>query len=58
MTITLTPAQLDWYNRGLVLLMSVMRGRAAHGSSEQAVFAQWRLEGSLVEHDEIWETVG
>ena len=53
MTITLTPAQLDWYNRGIVLLMSVMRGRADHGQAERAVYDDWRLSGNVVElpHD-------
>jgi len=49
MPITLTPAQLDWYNRGIVLLMSVMRGRADHGQAERAVYDDWRLGGNVVE---------
>jgi len=45
MSVTLTPAQLDWYNRGVVLLMSVMRGRADHGTAERAVYDAWRHGG-------------
>lgn len=48
-TITLSPAQLDWYNRGTVLLMSVMRGRAEHGQAERTVYDDWRSEGELLE---------
>lgn len=49
MAITLTPAQLDWYNRGIVLLMSVMRGRAEHGQAERAVYDDWRKHGEMIE---------
>lgn len=49
MTITLTPAQLDWYNRGIVLLMSVMRGRADHGQAERAVYDDWRQAGAVID---------
>ena len=49
MLVTLTPAQLDWYNQGIVLLMSVMRGRADQGQAERAVYDDWRLGGNVVE---------
>lgn len=48
-SITLTAAQLDWYNRGIVLLMSIMRGRADHGQAERAVYDAWRQEGELID---------
>lgn len=47
--ITLRAAQLDWYNRGIVLLMSVMRGRADHGLAERTVCDDWRMEGELLD---------
>lgn len=47
--ITISAAQLDWYNRGIVLLMSVMRGRAEHGQAERTVYDNWRQEGELLE---------
>lgn len=47
--ITLSAAQLDWYDRGIVLLMSIMRGRADHGQAERAVYDDWRMEGELLE---------
>lgn len=47
--IPLSAAQLDWYNRGIVLLMSVMRGRADHGQAERTVYDDWRQEGELLE---------
>lgn len=49
MAISLTPAQLDWYNRGIVLLMSVMRGRADHGQAERTVYDDWRNDGAVIE---------
>lgn len=49
MSITLTADQLDWYNRGIVLLMSVMRGRADHGQAERTVYDDWRKDGALLE---------
>lgn len=49
MVIILSAAQLDWYNRGIVLLMSVMRGRADHGQAERAVYDDWRKDGALLE---------
>jgi hypothetical protein len=49
MAIVLSPSQLDWYNRGIVLLMSVMRGRADHGQAERAVYDAWRQEGAVIE---------
>lgn len=48
-SITLSAAQLDWYNRGIVLLMSIMRGRADHGQAERKVYDNWRQEGELLE---------
>lgn len=48
-TISITAAQLDWYNRGIVLLMSIMRGRAEHGQAERTVYDEWRSEGELLE---------
>ena len=48
-TITLSASQLDWYNRGIVLLMSVMRGRADHGQAERAVYDAWRQNGELLD---------
>lgn len=48
MAVVITPAQLDWYNRGIVLLMSVMRGRADHGQAELAVYDDWRLGGQML----------
>jgi hypothetical protein len=47
--ITLSADQLDWYNRGIVLLMSVMRGRADHGQAERQVYDDWRQEGELLD---------
>ncbi len=49
MTVSLTSSQLDWYNRGIVLLMSVMRGRADHGQAERAVYDDWRQAGAVIE---------
>lgn len=49
MNVTLSAAQLDWYNRGIVLLMSIMRGRADHGQAERTVYDDWRQDGELLE---------
>jgi hypothetical protein len=50
----LTPAQLDWYNEGITMLLALMNGRGVvhKESAERKVFEQWRMSGHLIPNEE------
>lgn len=51
-SVTISAEQLEWYNRGIVLLIAIMRGRADHGAAERKIYEDWRQQGNLLDVSE------